>query len=1631
MRSLLRFCHRAALLGALAVLSACGGDSTPSSDNASTPTNAAVSGFAPVSVEAESYEGRPAALLTFSQPLASAQKFDELMVITGDKGETVSGSWSLTGDLKQLRFPYLDANKTYKITIKGALAAADGHTIGTDVPRDLYTGPLEPLLGFASQGSVLPTHETRGLPIITVNVPAVDLEFMRVRDKSVQNFLAEMQKNGRRGYWSLDTLTRYAEPVYANRFALEVKPNERTVTYIPVRDIAELKNPGLYFAVMKRPAQFTSEYDTAMFFVSDIGLHARLYGTRMLVHTASLESGEPKSGVTLSVRNEKGEVVVTGETDGDGLATLDYTFDARHVLVAERGSDVSFLPFNQPALDLSEFSVAGRPQRAAEVFPWSGRDLYRPGETLRVAALLRDQDGKFMPPQPLFATLRQPDGRTVIQQQVSPGELGYYEFTRDIALDAPTGRWSLDFSTDPKASKADHAFVFRVEEFLPERLKLDLNSSKETLKPGEALPVTVEAAYLYGAPAAGNRFTAKLAVGRKDHPVATLKDFYFGDALMSLPKEITDAVDTSLDEDGKLAQDIEVLKDTTITGPVSVMIQGSVYETGGRAVSRNLERVVWPAPQLIGARPMFELSEGSPSNGQASFELVRTDASGELLPATGLQAKLIREYRDYHWTFVADMGWKAEFTARYETIEEQKIDIAAGGRAKLNFNVDWGPYRLEVLDPTTQLTLRLPFNAGWGWDDNRGDEARPDKVKVALDKVAYGPGDTLVATLTPPHEGPALIMLEGDELLWHTTANVRAGTRIEIPLDPSWQRHDLYVTALVFRPGSSAERVTPNRAIGVAWVPMARDDRKIAVKLDSPETSRPNTDLRIKVEAPALAGQTARVRVTAVDAGVLNITRFPLPDAAAWFFAQRRLGIDAYDLYSRVIESLDGAQARLRYGGDQALAALPAARRPNADVKTVDLFQAPVALDAQGKAEIALPVPDFNGTLRVRALVFGEDRYGAAEHESIVRAPLVAEASTPRVMAPGDSSTLTLDLTNLSGKAGDFEIALSAEGPVSLGQTSARVSLDDQAKRTLRMPLRATGAFGAARITARIKGPEVNIERHFSLVVRPAWGAVARVSSEVLDAPRTITPSNDLLAGLHGDSIQGRITVSTLPPLPFAQSARELVAYPYGCAEQTTSKAYPLVWLDENTIDRLGVGELTMTDPFGRVQVIDAPKRAAMLEAAFARLTSMQTDNGHFAMWPGASEPTTAITPYVAELFLNARDAGIAIPEQTLERALVRLNEDLLSGGNTNYEYDNYEHMRLAEMAYGAYVLARARRAPVGTLRAMFDNERSKFVVPMPLAHLGAALALMGDKPRAEKAFEEAFSREFQRPDYLGDYGSTLRDTAWMLALAHENGLSKPEYDARAIEAAREWQGRGDVYLSTQDQQAIFRLGHDLIAQAPRSFAASVRVGGSADEVTGRAVISRAFTQDDLARGLSITPSGGAPLYVVQDVAGTPTRAQPTTRDDLRITRKFYTTDGEPWKGGRLNEGDLLIGAIEVRSNQAMNDALVVDLVAGGLEVENLNLTDASQWENVTLDGVTLSERGIEATIRFEEYRDDRYVAAIQMYAESTAKLYYLVRAVSPGDYIVPPPTVEDMYRPSLRAVGQAVPERVQVGRPE
>lgn len=79
---------------------------------------------------------------------------------------------------------------------------------------------------------------------------------------------------------------------------------------------------------------------------------------------------------------------------------------------------------------------------------------------------------------------------------------------------------------------------------------------------------------------------------------------------------------------------------------------------------------------------------------------------------------------------------------------------------------------------------------------------RPDRVQMKLEGVPAKPGDTVKLTLTPPHDGQALVTVEGDRMLWSTWVAVKAtGTQVEIPINKDWKRHDLYVAAAVFRPG--------------------------------------------------------------------------------------------------------------------------------------------------------------------------------------------------------------------------------------------------------------------------------------------------------------------------------------------------------------------------------------------------------------------------------------------------------------------------------------------------------------------------------------------------------------------------------------------------------------------------------------------------------------------------------------------------------------------------------------------------------------------------------------------------------------------------------------------------------------
>ena len=87
---------------------------------------------------------------------------------------------------------------------------------------------------------------------------------------------------------------------------------------------------------------------------------------------------------------------------------------------------------------------------------------------------------------------------------------------------------------------------------------------------------------------------------------------------------------------------------------------------------------------------------------------------------------------------------------------------------------------------------------------------------------------------------------------------------------------------------------------------------------------RPENDLKVRVKVPDAKGEKALVTLSAVDVGILNITRYASPDPHAFFFGKLRYGPDQLDVYGRLIEKMQGQKGRLRFGGG-ICSALPCA----------------------------------------------------------------------------------------------------------------------------------------------------------------------------------------------------------------------------------------------------------------------------------------------------------------------------------------------------------------------------------------------------------------------------------------------------------------------------------------------------------------------------------------------------------------------------------------------------------------------------------------------------------------------------------------------------------------------------------
>lgn len=1556
-------------------------------------------------------DGASALSVSFSVPLDPEQALAERLHLVDSKSGKVDGAWELADNLMEVRLRHLEPRRKLVFTADAGLRAVNGKTLAREHVVRLTTRDLQASVGFASRGSLLPTRLAEGLPVIALNVDKVNVEFFRIKPQALPAFLSRWGRASSLETWEANDLLPMTELVYEGRFDLNPARNTRETLLLPIAGIPPLQQPGVYLAVMRRSGSYAYSQPATLFTLSDIGLSAHRYRDRLDVFAQALDGGAALSGVELELLDGNGRSLAGSRTDDRGHAQLALAEKAE-LLLARQGGQTSLLRLNGAALDLAEFDIAGPQAHPLQLFVFGPRDLYRPGETVLLNALLRDADGKPVPPQPVHVEVRRPDEQVSRKFVWNPDDSGFYQYRLELAGEAPTGRWQLLFDL---GDGRPQLYEFLVEDFLPERLALELQGSARPLAPAAAARFQVEGRYLYGAPASGNRLSGQLYVRPLREAVAGLPGYQFGSVTEEELTQNLDLEETTLDAAGKATLEI-ASQWAEARSPLKLILQASLQESGGRPITRRLVQPVWPAERLPGLRGLFD-GDSVDADGLAEFELLVADPAGNKLAAEGLKVRLVRERRDYYWNYSESDGWSHHYNEKYLQLAEETLSVVAGGTARVSFPVEWGPYRVEVQDPQTGLVSSLRFWAGYRWQDNaEGGAVRPDQVKLSLDKPAYKDGDTARVTVTPPAAGKGYLLVESSEgpLWWQAVEVPAEGRSFEIPIARDWARHDLYVSALVVRPGERKAAITPKRAVGLLHLPLERSERKLSMELQAPEKMRPNQVLKVRVQARDASGAPAgraRVLLAAVDVGILNITDYQTPDPFAGLFGRKAYGVDQLDVYGQLIEAGQGRLASLAFGGDAALAG--GGKRPDTSVTIVALQSQPLTLDEQGQGELSLDIPDFNGELRLMAQVWSDERFGMAEAKTVVAAPLIAELSAPRFLAGGDRTSLALDLRNLTEQAQQLSVGLRSAGQLQLLDDLAerQVRLAPGQRLTLQIPVRAEGGYGSGEVEVSVRGLELpgeqlpNYVRSWRIGVRPAYPAQLKSFRAVLEDKPWSLPAGTLEA-FEPAGREALLSLSSRPPLNLGEQIRALEAYPYGCLEQTTSGLYPSLYADAASLARLGIAG----------EADEARRRK--IELGIERLLGMQRHNGSFALWSADGEEEYWLTAYVTDFLLRAREQGFGVPAEALKKASERLLRYLQERSLIEVGYsDDSAHSRFAVQAYAGYVLARSRQAPLGALRSLHER-RSEAKSGLPLVHLAIALRLMGDQPRADEALAAGLSRGRDDRQWLADYGSALRDQALILALLEEHDLAAGSREQRLF-------GLADLlaqhqYLSTQERNALFLAGRDLLGKPEGDWRAQLQIGGQHRELSSAAPGLK-LEGTALAEPLTLRNLGADTLYQRLDISGYPVEAPRPGGENLSIRREYLDLDGHPLDLGNLRSGDLLLVHLALEARQRVPDALVVDLLPAGLELENQNL--AGSAASLAAAGGALKDwlRSMQnAAIKHQEFRDDRYVAALDLSGYDTTHLLYLARAVTPGRYRVPPPQVESMYRPSWQAIGEA-----------
>ncbi len=1547
----------------------------------------------------------------------------------------------------------------YTVTLGSRIGDPYGNTLGRDVVIHFRTRDYDPLAylsGFGQIGTYNAYTET--LTTATYrNVSRLDFRLFAIDLPTFVNLTGRKQ-------WEFWRTLRLDKRHLVRAWSVEVTapPNEIRSWQGRLTDAdGRPLRPGLYLLELRAPE---IRYDKnrlparQLLVISRLNLTLKHTNQEALIWATDLKTGQPVPDLPIHLLDEE-ELDITGTTDAEGVfqARFPYrpTWKTLYGFAGKPGDEDFAAVVSQWTNGISPWEFGLRTemyQRPLNVYLYTDRPIYRPGQTVHWKAIVRREDDvRYTLPEaglPVTIVIRDDFGNEVHRetQRLSPLGTVYGDFP--LSDEAALGRYTIVLSLtlpDLPSDRREQRFSvdFQVAEYRKPEYEVEVTTDRAEYIQDETIRVTVQARYFFGGPV--QNAEVRWTLLSQDYFFRyqgkgwySFQDFrgwdYYRPDRFRYGEPLAEGQGRT-DAEGRF----------TFSLPADIADRGQsqrftidvrVIDVNGQEVANAASVIVHQAALYLGVSPReYVLAPDQP--GYVDF--VTVDPQSQPLASVPITVVISQA----KWYSVQEKGEDGRFywhsKVRETPVFTRTLTTDERGQATLVWvPQEGGQYvvRAHAADDRGHSIASAAFI----WVSGRAGEfiawrmENNDRIELVADKQEYQTGDVARVLVPSPYPEPvrALLTIERGRILSYQVITLTSNSEtLAIPILPEYAPN-VFVSVVIMK-GQALDGAPPAFKIGYVELPVSAEDKALQITLTPSATKLlPRSPVTYTIEVRDRAGNPvkAELSLALVDKAALTLTGPNVEPILERFYRRRGVGVSTAVALTVNLNRLAQQQLRgTKGGGGGGPGEAISIRRTFPD----SAFWAPaVQTDAQGRAQVSLVLPDNLTTWRMTGkAVTADTLVGEATVDVVTAKDLMVRPVAPRFFVAGDQVELGAVVHNNTDAARQVTIALSAQGLRIDGPTqqaisvpaggAVRVNWPAQAQPGEQAVLRFDARAGDLRDAVEIMLP---IYRYTTPEVVGTGGEVPADSSrtEVIQIPDGADPS------------QGELTVTLEPSLAagMTEGLRYLEYFPYECTEQVISRFLPNL-LTYRALKSLGIEQPDL-----------AEKLPQLVGVGLQRLYNRQNVDGVWGWWPG-EESHPFISAYAVFGMAQAQKTGFLVDQDVLDRGIRYLRGQLKAPAGL-------DRRELNAQAFIVYALAEAGENEIGRAAALFDvRERMDL---FGQAFLGLALGVLdaeGQRARIDAILSDLTGRAILSAtgahweetaadpwtmstnvrttavvlDLMARFGSieglTPNVVRWLMTARKAGRWETTQETAWSLMALTDWMvASGEleadytwtVWLNGEE------MGHGTADRANVSQPQTLRqeIAQLLMDEPNRLVIQRTTATGQSGRGR---------LYYTTHLRYyLPVESVQALDRGIIVARRYVLADDPERPITQAKAGDVIQVQLTIIAPRDLYYLVLEDPIPAGTEAIDTSLRTTSRtYEGPELKETSPEEAGTPPGAGWwwdrwvpthTELRDEKVVLFATRLPRGTYQYTYLIRASLPGRYLTPPATAYEMYFPEV-----------------